>query len=116
MRLLFDIRCACIYLGSRAEIDKHHSVRSVGLEEELPRDITDHEMARVAHYQDYTIVTKDIDLVKLAVENKTKIAVLEDRFFKSNNCRPGYLNSKGRDEAATCNILFSGHLATVTRT
>ena len=74
---LFDIHCAGTYLGSRAEIDKHHSVRCVGLEEELPLDITDYQIVRVAYGQDYTIARKDIDMVQLAVENKTKAAVLK---------------------------------------
>ena len=77
MNLLFDVHCAGTYLGSKAEIDKEHSVKCIVQDKELPGDIEDPEIIRIAHDQDYTIVTKDIDMVKLALSKNAKVAVLK---------------------------------------
>jgi predicted nuclease of predicted toxin-antitoxin system len=77
MRLLFDVHCAGIYLGSRAEIDRDHSVICVGQHSELPQDIKDDKIVAYALDRDYTIVTKDVGLVKLCCDKNAKVAVLK---------------------------------------
>ena len=77
MKLLFDVHCAGTYLGSRAEIDKDHSVKCVGQGNEFPQNMKDEEIVRFALAKDYTIVTKDIGLVRLACEKNARVAVLK---------------------------------------
>jgi rRNA-processing protein FCF1 len=77
MNLLFDVHCAGTYLGSKSEIDNAHSVRCVGQEKELPQDMKDEDIVRIALAADYTIITKDVGLVRLACEKGAKIAVLK---------------------------------------
>jgi rRNA-processing protein FCF1 len=77
MKLLFDVHCAGTYLGSKSEIDKDHSVRCVGQEKELLQGMKDEEIVNLALVEDYTIITKDVGLVRLACEKGAKVAVLK---------------------------------------
>ena len=78
MKLLFDVHCAGTYLGSKAEIDNNHSVICVGQNNgELPGDTPDDKIIEYSRSNDYTIVTKDIDLVKECCKQNVKVAVLK---------------------------------------
>ncbi len=77
MKLLFDVHCAGTYLGSRAEIDKDHSVVCVGQNAELPQDMKDERIVEHALKNGYSIVTKDIDMVRSCLERGVAVAVLK---------------------------------------
>jgi predicted nuclease of predicted toxin-antitoxin system len=77
MKLLFDVHCAGTYLGSKAEIDKDHSVVCVGQVNELPQDMQDEKIIDYALHNDYAIITKDIDMVKRCLDRRAHVAVLK---------------------------------------
>lgn len=84
MKLLFDVHCAGTYLGSKAEVDKDHSVTCVGQNSELSQDMKDDKIVEYALNKGYTIITKDVGMVKLCLERKAPVAVLKgNQIFSS---------------------------------
>jgi rRNA-processing protein FCF1 len=77
MKMLFDVHCAGTYLGSKAEIDKQHSVVCVGQPGGPAQDAKDENISEYASEHGCTIVTKDVGMVKLCLEKKVPVVVLK---------------------------------------
>lgn len=80
MDLIFDIMSSGNYLNNKAEIDKNHKVVCAG-RSELQDLIEDEKIADYAEKNHLTVVTKDIDFVKVCRKRNIKVAVLKGNFL-----------------------------------
>lgn len=77
MKLLFDVHCQLQYTSNKSEIEKNHKLICVGNHPDLLGYSEDQIIADYAKKHGYTIVTKDVDFVKLCINQNIPVGVLK---------------------------------------
>jgi len=80
MDLIFDIMSSGNYLDSKAEIDKKHKVVCAG-RDNLHDLIEDEKIVDYAEKNHLTVVTRDVNFVKLCCKKNIPVAVLRGNYL-----------------------------------